>query len=168
MLHHIYTLSILGGYCYITFTLFRYFVVTVTLHLHYFDTLRLLFSPSTPYVLHHIYTLSILCGYCSHLQYQEVYKLTVMDLLFASGQILIVDYLRGLFVRYCNKCWCWDMETSFVSIPNNIRSNHGERMGYHQPTNVWWVCVFVTIPEFCRVLQIQLSLILLQNQNTVA
>ncbi|OWF51539.1 Transmembrane channel-like protein 3 [Mizuhopecten yessoensis] len=44
---------------------------------------------------------------------QEVVKLTLMDLVVVVGQIIVQDYLRGLFVRYCNNLCCWDMEKQF-------------------------------------------------------
>ena len=30
------------------------------------------------------------------------------------AMIVAIDFLRGLFVRYANRCWCWDLETKFV------------------------------------------------------
>ncbi|KAK3087842.1 hypothetical protein FSP39_011380 [Pinctada imbricata] len=44
---------------------------------------------------------------------QEVLKLTIMDLVFVLGTILIQDFIRGLFVRYCNILCCWDLEKKF-------------------------------------------------------
>ncbi|XP_033758048.1 transmembrane channel-like protein 3 [Pecten maximus] len=44
---------------------------------------------------------------------QEVVKLTLMDLIVVVGQIIVQDFIRGLFVRYCNAMCCWDMEKQF-------------------------------------------------------
>uniref|UniRef100_A0A8W7P4R3 TMC domain-containing protein n=1 Tax=Anopheles coluzzii TaxID=1518534 RepID=A0A8W7P4R3_ANOCL len=44
---------------------------------------------------------------------QELAKLTVMDLLVTIVSTLILDFLRALFVRYMNSCWCWDLEKKF-------------------------------------------------------
>uniref|UniRef100_A0A182T1E0 TMC domain-containing protein n=1 Tax=Anopheles maculatus TaxID=74869 RepID=A0A182T1E0_9DIPT len=44
---------------------------------------------------------------------QELAKLTVMDLLVTIISTLILDFLRALFVRFMNNCWCWDLEKKF-------------------------------------------------------
>ncbi|XP_053674211.1 transmembrane channel-like protein [Anopheles nili] len=44
---------------------------------------------------------------------QELAKLTVMDLIVTIVSTLILDFLRALFVRYMNNCWCWDLEKKF-------------------------------------------------------
>lgn len=44
---------------------------------------------------------------------QELVKLTVMDLVFTALGIIAIDFLRGLFVRGMNRCWCWDLEKKF-------------------------------------------------------
>ncbi|XP_046554803.1 transmembrane channel-like protein 3 [Haliotis rubra] len=49
---------------------------------------------------------------------QEVFKLTVMDLIFTMGQIIIIDFIRGVFIRYCNNICCWDMEKKFPEYPD--------------------------------------------------
>ncbi|CAH2247433.1 jg4991 [Pararge aegeria aegeria] len=41
---------------------------------------------------------------------QELVKLTMMDLVFVLLGTLFMDFFRALFVRYMNKCWCWDLE----------------------------------------------------------
>uniref|UniRef100_A0A182P3J7 TMC domain-containing protein n=1 Tax=Anopheles epiroticus TaxID=199890 RepID=A0A182P3J7_9DIPT len=47
---------------------------------------------------------------------QELAKLTVMDLLVTILSTLILDFLRALFVRYMNNCWCWDLEKKFPKV----------------------------------------------------
>ncbi|XP_063632944.1 transmembrane channel-like protein [Cydia splendana] len=44
---------------------------------------------------------------------QEMVKLTMMDLVFLLLGTLFMDFFRALFVRYMNRCWCWDLEKSF-------------------------------------------------------
>ncbi|XP_050312328.1 transmembrane channel-like protein isoform X2 [Anthonomus grandis grandis] len=46
---------------------------------------------------------------------QELIKLTIMDLGVTAGSILFIDFFRGIFVRYMNNCWCWDLEKRFPS-----------------------------------------------------
>ncbi|XP_035437799.2 transmembrane channel-like protein isoform X1 [Spodoptera frugiperda] len=44
---------------------------------------------------------------------QELVKLTMMDLVFVLLGTLFLDFFRALFVRYMNRCWCWDLEKKF-------------------------------------------------------
>lgn len=46
---------------------------------------------------------------------QEMLKLSVIDMLFTVASILLIDFFRGLFVRYLSDYWCWDLESKFVS-----------------------------------------------------
>ncbi len=41
-------------------------------------------------------------------------KLTIFDLGTTVATILLIDFFRGLCVRCCNPCWCWDLERKFV------------------------------------------------------
>ncbi|XP_055489059.1 transmembrane channel-like protein 2-B [Leucoraja erinacea] len=45
----------------------------------------------------------------------EFTKLTVSDILVNYGSIFVGDFLRALFVRFVNYCWCWDLEYGFPS-----------------------------------------------------
>ena len=47
---------------------------------------------------------------------QEMFKLTVFDLIITFASIVLIDFVRGVFVRYMNNCCCWDLEKKFVSI----------------------------------------------------
>lgn len=47
---------------------------------------------------------------------QELVKLTVFDLVFNTFTILFMDFFRALFVRYMNKCWCWDLEKRYPKV----------------------------------------------------
>ncbi|XP_058915133.1 transmembrane channel-like protein 3 [Kogia breviceps] len=44
---------------------------------------------------------------------QEMLKLSIIDMLFTVASILLIDFFRGLFVRYLSDYWCWDMESKF-------------------------------------------------------
>ncbi|XP_075413608.1 transmembrane channel-like protein 3 [Tenrec ecaudatus] len=44
---------------------------------------------------------------------QEMLKLSIIDMLFTVASILLIDFFRGLFVRYLSDYWCWDLESTF-------------------------------------------------------
>lgn len=44
---------------------------------------------------------------------QELVKLTVMDLVMMIASTLAMEFFRGLFIRFFNRCWCWDLEKKF-------------------------------------------------------
>ncbi|KAI6209460.1 TMC domain-containing protein [Aphelenchoides besseyi] len=44
---------------------------------------------------------------------QEIVRLVTVDLYITIASILIIDFLRGLWVRYCASWWCWDIESTF-------------------------------------------------------
>ncbi|XP_027518690.1 transmembrane channel-like protein 1 [Corapipo altera] len=46
---------------------------------------------------------------------QEFVRLTVSDMMTTYITILIGDFLRAVFVRFFNYCWCWDLEYGFPS-----------------------------------------------------
>ncbi|EGW00433.1 Transmembrane channel-like protein 3 [Cricetulus griseus] len=47
---------------------------------------------------------------------QEMLKLSVIDMLFTVASILLIDFFRGLFVRYLSDYWCWDLESKFEGM----------------------------------------------------
>uniref|UniRef100_A0A914YGH5 TMC domain-containing protein n=1 Tax=Panagrolaimus superbus TaxID=310955 RepID=A0A914YGH5_9BILA len=51
---------------------------------------------------------------------QEIVKLVTIDLYITIGSILVIDFLRGLWIKYCSSWWCWDIETVFVSISRDF------------------------------------------------
>ncbi|CEF62864.1 TMC family-containing protein [Strongyloides ratti] len=44
---------------------------------------------------------------------QEIVRLVTMDLYITIASIFVIDFLRGLWVRYCSTWWFWDLETIF-------------------------------------------------------
>ncbi|XP_034777808.2 transmembrane channel-like protein 1 [Acipenser ruthenus] len=46
---------------------------------------------------------------------QEFVRLTVSDTVTTYITLLVGDFLRALFVRFLNYCWCWDLEYGFPS-----------------------------------------------------
>lgn len=44
-------------------------------------------------------------------------KLSIIDMIFTVASILLIDFIRGLVVRYLSDCCCWDLESKFVSWP---------------------------------------------------
>ncbi|GMT03297.1 hypothetical protein PENTCL1PPCAC_25471, partial [Pristionchus entomophagus] len=44
---------------------------------------------------------------------QEITNIVIMDMVITIGSILVIDFLRGLGVRYFNSFWCWNLETKF-------------------------------------------------------
>ncbi|KAK1327736.1 hypothetical protein QTO34_012641 [Cnephaeus nilssonii] len=45
--------------------------------------------------------------------FQEMLKLSIIDMLFTVASVLLIDFFRGLFVRYLSDYWCWDLERKF-------------------------------------------------------
>ncbi|KAM4675937.1 transmembrane channel-like protein 3 [Discoglossus pictus] len=44
---------------------------------------------------------------------QEMLKLSIIDMIFTVASILLIDFFRGLIVRYFSDCCCWDLESKF-------------------------------------------------------
>lgn len=44
---------------------------------------------------------------------REMLKLNVMDIFLFAFSVFCGDFLRALFVRFFNKCWCWNLEKKF-------------------------------------------------------
>ncbi|XP_077449094.1 transmembrane channel-like protein 3 isoform X2 [Stigmatopora argus] len=43
----------------------------------------------------------------------EMLKLSIIDMIFTVASILLIDFIRGLVVRYLSDCCCWDLESKF-------------------------------------------------------
>ncbi|XP_037020093.2 transmembrane channel-like protein 3 [Artibeus jamaicensis] len=44
---------------------------------------------------------------------QEMLKLSIIDMIFTVASVLLIDFFRGLFVRYLSDYCCWDLESKF-------------------------------------------------------
>lgn len=65
-----------------------------------------------PYAVHLFSEWFSMCEQCV---FQEMLKLSIIDMIFTVASILLIDFFRGLCVRYLSDCWCWDLESKFVS-----------------------------------------------------
>uniref|UniRef100_H2YYC8 TMC domain-containing protein n=1 Tax=Ciona savignyi TaxID=51511 RepID=H2YYC8_CIOSA len=71
---------------------------------------------------------------------QELMKLTIIDLISTVLTILIVDFIRALFVRYFNRCCCWDMENQFPEYGEFKIAENVLHLIYNQ--GITWVGTF--------------------------
>lgn len=62
-----------------------------------------------------VHLLSEWLSMCEQCAFQEMLKLSIIDMIFTVASILLIDFFRGLCVRYLSDCWCWDLESKFVS-----------------------------------------------------
>ncbi|CAD5228883.1 unnamed protein product [Bursaphelenchus okinawaensis] len=44
---------------------------------------------------------------------QQIVRLVMMDMYITIASILIIDFLRGIWIRYTASWWCWDVENVF-------------------------------------------------------
>lgn len=80
-------------------------------------------------------------NYCWETQFgTELVKLTVLDLVFTIFTTLFMDFFRALFVRFMNRCWCWDLEKKFPKV-----SGFDFLLSYRY---VCCVCVFVLMQNY--------------------
>lgn len=75
---------------------------------------------------------------------QELVKLTVLDLIFTIFATLFMDFFRALFVRFMNKCWCWDLEKKFPKV-NKFSTI---LIAVHSPFFSFFLC-FILFSQFC-------------------
>ncbi|TKR82184.1 hypothetical protein L596_015946 [Steinernema carpocapsae] len=84
----------------------------------YRETVELTFNTTTEPPTNPIYAQPRLAGNYDDLCWetligQEITKLVNMDLLMTIAAILVIDFFRGLWVRYCNTWWFWNLECTF-------------------------------------------------------
>ncbi|KAI4560146.1 hypothetical protein MJT46_012384 [Ovis ammon polii x Ovis aries] len=77
-------------------------------------TLRFQLARVLVLYLGNLYSLIIaLLDKVNSMSIEEMLKLSIIDMLFTVASILLIDFFRGLFVRYLSDYWCWDLESKF-------------------------------------------------------
>ncbi|XP_045081291.1 transmembrane channel-like protein 3 [Coregonus clupeaformis] len=53
---------------------------------------------------------------------KEMLKLSIIDMIFTVASILLIDFIRGLVVRYLSDCCCWDLKPEYgeFKIAENV------------------------------------------------
>uniref|UniRef100_H2YYD1 TMC domain-containing protein n=1 Tax=Ciona savignyi TaxID=51511 RepID=H2YYD1_CIOSA len=106
------------------------------------NTLRIQLARILMLYLGNLYSLMI--GLLGHLNLSlskvELMKLTIIDLISTVLTILIVDFIRALFVRYFNRCCCWDMENQFPEYGEFKIAENVLHLIYNQ--GITWVGTF--------------------------
>lgn len=65
--------------------------------------------------------------------FQEMLKLSIIDMLFTVASVLLIDLCRGLCVRYLGDCCCWDLERKFVRPGPVGAAPRGRAVGGRSP-----------------------------------
>lgn len=61
--------------------------------------------------------------------------------------VLLIDFIRALFVRSMNHCWCWDLEKQFPQYGDfKIAENILQLV--HNQGMVWYAAIFYSFPTF--------------------
>uniref|UniRef100_A0A4W3HBR6 Transmembrane channel-like protein n=1 Tax=Callorhinchus milii TaxID=7868 RepID=A0A4W3HBR6_CALMI len=84
---------------------------------------------------------------------QEMLKLSIIDMIFTVASILLIDFFRGLFVRYLSDCWCWDLETKFPEYGEFKIAENVLHLIYNQGM-IWMGAFFSPCLPACNVLKL--------------
>ncbi|XP_029431787.1 transmembrane channel-like protein 3 [Rhinatrema bivittatum] len=84
---------------------------------------------------------------------QEMLKLSIIDMIFTVASILLIDFFRGLFVRYVNDCWCWDLESKFPEYGEFKIAENVLHLVYNQGM-IWMGAFFSPCLPACNVFKL--------------
>ncbi|KAJ1180268.1 hypothetical protein NDU88_005490 [Pleurodeles waltl] len=84
---------------------------------------------------------------------QEMLKLSIIDMIFTVASILLIDFFRGLFVRYLSDCWCWDLESKFPEYGEFKIAENVLHLVYNQGM-IWMGAFFSPCLPACNVFKL--------------
>ncbi|XP_043923860.1 transmembrane channel-like protein 3 [Protopterus annectens] len=84
---------------------------------------------------------------------QEMLKLSIIDMIFTVASILLIDFFRGLFVRFLSDCWCWDLETKFPEYGEFKIAENVLHLIYNQGM-IWMGAFFSPCLPACNVFKL--------------
>uniref|UniRef100_W5MTL1 Transmembrane channel-like protein n=1 Tax=Lepisosteus oculatus TaxID=7918 RepID=W5MTL1_LEPOC len=73
---------------------------------------------------------------------QEFVRLTISDTMTTYITLLIGDFLRAVFVRFLNYCWCWDLEYGFLKPSYSEFDISGNVLGLIFNQGMIWMGAF--------------------------
>ncbi|XP_067933140.1 transmembrane channel-like protein 3 [Watersipora subatra] len=79
---------------------------------------------------------------------QELFKLTVFDMVTTIGLIYVIEFFRALFIKIVNACWCWDLERNFPGYATFSLAENLLHLVYNQGM-IWMGTLFAPgLPAF--------------------
>lgn len=79
---------------------------------------------------------------------QELFKLTMFDLVTTIALIYVTEFLRAIFIKFLNACWCWDLERNFPGYATFSLAENLLHLVYNQGM-IWMGTLFAPgLPAF--------------------
>ena len=72
---------------------------------------------------------------------QELFKLTVFDMVTTVVVIYATEFMRAVAIRALNSCWCWDLERNFPGYATFSLAEHVLHLVYNQGM-IWMGTLF--------------------------